>query len=941
VISDHALTMFANAANSTPAVPSRNALRVLRQLAFAGSTVGSFCGVAVITYDVHRRVRVAEQIIENKRTLHTSAPNYDATASAQRLAVMMEAAEAGEFMGLASLKNKKAVPTGDKEEALNEQTLVKPSPPQAARPTPRWFQPGPSSTSMPPVSDSATEMRLRAENRLALAREAREADIARAAGESPLEDRIRDLIQEDREIEAAQFFMDNVPAGEGVTISMDRRDLLRRLFAANCMKGNIFIARSLFRHMEKLSELDSEIWSTMMHLLAKEGHVESVGAIYEKHHTRLTVPPHLLEVIIRSLLESRRLTLAKSLFYARIKHDDNGGLCGAYLDGLWRKTRKLELLKTEFNKILTALAELNRGPTEKVFNPLVKAYIEAGAFEEAEALVTAMPSEFNVKPGCRTLGLVLYGKALQCNWEGVMNGLREMHELGFTQDKKSFAVVFDRVFLEYYPTQPGPQIFDFLMTCINEFKIRPDKILHRHILEAVVERCDSSCVRAINEMADERKWNSGVDQYELVRILEARRVSMQDTPVGIWRMLQAAKQQYGSVATNRRLMGTDADKFSLRDNVLQPIHSDADRTFPESMKNLVNSRSMNTYMSLAKRQEHHIHAGNFTKAISAFRQASKSGHPIKPIHLQLAVISILLDGGMSGLKDAQKLIKSEWPYWSRVPKTQFTPRFPRFVPIFFQQILQVERAQTPESTLFHMALFEFYKICEHTPMFNVKHHLSVSIARRLIREGQSESAVGVLTAVYMSKWRRSHGFDQVQLKILMRAYAMTGHIRGVWWCMMTSLSRQEPVLDDFLVEVKRLMPLLNKRYSQREPESLERRNMVKLEFIKDRLEDKAAGRPYWKGQVVSVCPEKKQKRRALVPTETGRLYDRLPSAPISKMVEMFDEEMEMDYLQKRTQVGFYKLQTSWDENRMVTQSLVQPEEADYPASVPKRNAAVA
>ncbi|KAJ5461851.1 uncharacterized protein N7458_003403 [Penicillium daleae] len=930
--------MFANAANSTPAVPSRNALRVLRQLAFAGSTVGSVCGVAVITYDVHRRVRVAEQIIENKRTLHTSAPNYDATASAQRLAVMMEAAEAGEFMGLASLKNRKGYP-GGKEEPLSEQTHAKPSPQHGARPTPNWFQPGPSGTISPPISNSSSDMRVRAENRVALAREAREADIARAAGKLPMEDRVRDLIREDREIEAAQLFMDTVPAIGGVTISMDRRDLLRQLFAANCMKGNIFIARSLFTHMEKLSEVDSKIWSTMMHLLAKEGHIESVGAIYEKHLTKLTVPSHLLEVIIRSLLESRRLTFAKHLFYTRIKHDDNGGLCGAYLDGLWRKTRKIELLKAEFNKILLALAELDRGPTEKVFNPMVKAYVEAGAFEAAEALATAMLSEFHVQPGCRTLGLVLYGKALQCDWEGVMSGLREMHELGFTKDKKSFALVFDRVFLEYYPTHTGPQIFDFLLTCINEFKIRPDKILHRHMLEAVVERCDTSCVKALTAMAEERKWNSGVEQYELVRILEARRLSMQDTPVGIWRMLQAAKQQYGSVASNRRLMGSDADNFSLRDSVLLPIHRDADKNFPESMKKLVRSRSMNTYMALAKRQEHHIHAAKFTKAMSAFRQASKSGHPIKPIHLQLTVIAILLESGLSGLRDAQKLINSEWPYWSRVPKTQFTPRFPRFVPIFFQQILQVECRQTSESTLLHIALFEFYKICEDTPTFNVKHHLSVAVARRLILKGQSDTAIGLLTAVYMSKWRRSLGFDQVQLKILMRAYARTGHIRGVWWCMMTVLSRQEPVLDDFLVEVKRLMPLLEQQYPQRDAQSQEESNVRTLGFIMKMLEEKAAGRPYWKE--IYSCPEQKHRRRTQPPMQDVKSYDRLPSTSIQKLVQTFDEEMEMDFLQKRTQFDFDTVQSSWDENRMVTGLLVQPEEAEYPANVPEGKAAVA
>lgn len=931
--------MFANAANSTPVVPSRNALRVLRQLAFAGSTVGSFCGVAVITYDVHRRVRVAEQIIENKRTLHTSAPNYNATASAQRLAVMMEAAEAGEFMGLASLKNRKTTLTREKEESQSEEADVEPSPQHRARPTPRWFQPGPSHATAPPSPDNGTVMRMRAENRLALAREAREADAARAAGQLPLEDRIRDLIQEDREIEAAQVFMDNVPAVKGVKLSEDRRVLMRRLFAANCMKGNIFIARSLFRHMEKLSELDSEIWSTMMHLLAKEGHVESVGAIFERHHAKLTVPVHLLEVIIRSLLESRRLTLAKYLFYARIKHDDNGGLCGAYLDGLWRKTRRIELLKTEFNKILIALADLDRGPTEKIFNPMVKAYIEAGDFEAAETLVAAMPSEFNVKPGCRTLGLVLYGKAIQCNWEGVMNGLQEMHDLGFTKDKKSFALVFDRVFLEYYPAHAGPQIFDFLMTCINEFKIRPDKILHRHILEAIVERCDSNCLKIITQMAEERKWNTGVEQYELIKILEARRVSMQDTPVGLWRMLQAAKQQYGSVASNRRLLGSSADNFSLREHVLQPIHRDADRSFPESMNNLVKSKPVNRYMSLSKRQEHHIHAGNFSKAVASFQQASKSGHPIKPIHLQLTVIATLLEGGMSALKEAQKLIKSEWSYWSRIPKTQFTTRFPRFVPIFFQQILQIEHRQTRESTLLNMALFEFYKICDDTPLLNVKHHLSVAIARQLIMEGRSDSAIEVLTAVYMSSWRKSHGFDQVQLKILMRAFAMTGHLRGVWWCMMTILSRQEAVLYDFVVEAKRLLPLLEKQYPQQDSKSNEWQNMQQLNHVMVALEDKAAGRPHWK--TVYACPETKQRRRAGLASQTGNGHDLLPSTSIESLVQSFDEEMEMDWLQNRTQVDFYTLQSLWDENRMVTERLVQPEEAEYPTKVPTVQAAVA
>jgi hypothetical protein len=51
--------------------------------------------------------------------------------------------------------------------------------------------------------------------------------------------------------------------------------------------------------------------------------------------------------------------------------------------------------------------------------------------------------------------------------------------------------------------------------------------------------------------------------------------------------------------------------------------------------------------------------------------------------------------------------------------------------------------------------------------------------------------------------------------------------------------------------------------------------------------------------------------------------------------------MEMDFLQKRTQFDFDTVQSSWDENRMVTGLLVQPEEAEYPANVPEGKAAVA
>ncbi|ETN40539.1 uncharacterized protein HMPREF1541_04816 [Cyphellophora europaea CBS 101466] len=84
-------------ASNAPPVPSKNALRALRNLAFANPTiifgaVGSACCAAAVSYEAQRRVRLAEQIIATKRTLR-SISDGKGNARARR---MFEAAEKGE-----------------------------------------------------------------------------------------------------------------------------------------------------------------------------------------------------------------------------------------------------------------------------------------------------------------------------------------------------------------------------------------------------------------------------------------------------------------------------------------------------------------------------------------------------------------------------------------------------------------------------------------------------------------------------------------------------------------------------------------------------------------------------------------------------------------------------------------------------------------------------
>ena len=79
-----------------PPVPSKNALRALRRLAFSSTTilgaVGSACGLATLNYEARRRIQLAERIVATKHTIR-SVSNGRGPA---HIARMCEAAENGE-----------------------------------------------------------------------------------------------------------------------------------------------------------------------------------------------------------------------------------------------------------------------------------------------------------------------------------------------------------------------------------------------------------------------------------------------------------------------------------------------------------------------------------------------------------------------------------------------------------------------------------------------------------------------------------------------------------------------------------------------------------------------------------------------------------------------------------------------------------------------------
>ncbi|CAG7926705.1 unnamed protein product [Penicillium olsonii] len=922
--------MLAHAAKTPSIVPSRNALRVLRQLALAGSTVGGFCTVAVLTYEAHRRVRVAEKIVDNKRTLHNTAPNYDATSAAKRLKVMVEAAEAGEFMGIESLKlRNRNLPEGP----LEPGTDLEGSPANNPKPKPMislakhharskhsLFGPRPKQRF---DDKNPFHVGLLARNQRILARENKQAEDARESGKLPFEAEIRKLINEDREITAANLFL--AATASAKNISWERREIGCYIFTANCMKGNLFVARTLFNRLDQVSIVSNEMWATIMHLLAKEGHIDSVGVIYDRFRTSFAVPAHLLEVILRCLIESKRLDSAKFLFFQRFKDDRDCGLCGAYLDGLWRKTRSMELVSSQLQQIIDRLESLDRKPTEKLFNPVVKAMVETGRAEEAETLVKEMIPKYGAKPGCRTFGLIIYSRALSCEWDRVMDGMYAMHEHGYTSNTKDFAIAFDRVFLEYYPTHTGNQIFDFLVSCINDFNLQPDKVLHRHILEALIEKGTEEMITMLMDMANERKWDTGFNRKEIKDLVKTRRLAMTDSPVGIWRMLQTAKSGSKHSTSTRRIFGTSSESWTVRGEKIAPIHRPAEESYSKTL-DMMTTKNADLFVPLHKRMEHCINMGNHSDALAMYDDATHGGFVVRPIHLTLAIIAAILGCSKLGLANARRLITSEWDYWKAIPSLRYSKRFTSWSPMFFQRVMKVDPKAIGPGGLIKMAMFEYYNICATTDGLAVKHFSAASSSRQLITGGTPELAVDLLTTIYQSRWRISHGFDQVLLKMLMRAYAGLGNLKGMWWCILTILSRQESIKQDFVVEAKSLLSTLEKNMLPTASDEIAEQ-VRRLQKTVQVLEAKSTGDPHWSN--ISVNLELKKAGRSNQPQHTDN-QNLIPGTCLEDLISSFDEERELDHLLQRKQFDADGHTKWWDESNLSKVHSASPEDPIYP-----------
>jgi hypothetical protein len=833
---------------------------------------------------------------------------------------MIAAAEAGEFDGLESLKDwgwtkKSSVhtePTDSEKDSASDGSRETTGPTKGelfvpAIYTQRWGMNG---------SKRATTKRIGTNGEVSVAQSShsQNASLNETADEqSGFEDSershfifktIRDLMNRHRVIEAGEMFLETHPPTL-TTISMEQRELALEIFYANCQRGNIFVARCIFERIEAVDRVSPRMWKVLLMALAKNGSVESASQLYMKYRNSFELPPIMIDVILRCLLESQRFRVAKWLMYASIKHDRNCGLCGLFLAALWRKTRSIDLINEQFEKLLSILPRFEKKPTEKLFNPVLKAYVEFGRVADAEALANDMQTKYQVPVSCRTKGLLLFSSALACDWNAVENGLQEMHDLGLTHNMDDFVRIFDRMFLEYWPSHSATDIRSFFFGAVEKYSLVPDRVLYQHALEALVEKGNMDHLAELSNLVKSRGWELEFDEDEFLEMLRSRRLARERSPTGSWQTLQAARVKYGQVASSQQILGYDQRSVPIAQVNRMPRTQEPLPWYERTMEDILPSRPIDQYQPLDKQMGHYLHSGNIKGALEAFQNAKAAGLQFKPIHVELAVIATLVDVGLNA---ARALIEEEW---------EGIRHFQLFFPRFFRQVTEIE--PPAEVEIIKMAVFRFYNLCWENPLLIVKHNFMISMTSQLIKKRQYNDALDLLLTAYKSRWGRHVKFNGICMKMFVRAFLATDNLKGVRWCILTGIARGSACNKEFLVEVRRAVASLRLRSPQDTRDRMRKRTayLIYLNFLADILEKKCDGDADMR-TLRSNRSEKRMSRRLHEQPVTSE-RPRCDFASVRRAVESWDEELELDKLTSKTNLNARAVVVleMWDERNVV------------------------
>lgn len=741
------------------------------------------------------------------------------------MAKMMEVAEAGEFMGLDSMKSKSehgpepAQASGDRDTPRDESSAGWADntghgasiPPSSSRP-PKKFDAanGPRPHSRPAQGPSSSKFNFRSRHLYHPSKDTLD---------------VEGLLKERKVIEATQRFRNRPPK----EITQSDHALALKLFYANIQENNISLARELYRWMKKYDAVTSESWVTLIERLAKRQNWNTLSEVYCEYSTQFQIPKYLRTKIVKGLVDSYRLKEAKEFVFTYLEEDVNCSVAAFYLNELRKKVRSEELVETQFRKILVSLSALGMRVADKLFNPLLKTYIQAGYFEKAQRVVDEMKTTYGMEPGSSHLGSLALGMAVKSDWEGVDKIFQDIKALGpSAENRKWFRGAFDRVFLEYFLSHSGQEIRDFVFKAVEEYDLDPDQILFEHIVMAYIQRGDSNMVNELVEAAKERSWNVHLDKIHFLNSIRSQRLNCEKGTMGLWPMFRAAQNKFGRASSSNRVLDFDKSSFPLEDAFKLPHTGEETRWWRKAASVQEPTKRIENYNSLDAQMIHNVHAGKFDAALGLYQNAKYSGKVVKQVHVRLAVVASVLKHGTT--EEAKAILEEERNSFLNYEDETTTP-------LLFKLLLAGDAFV--DRSMFRRALFHFYKILEERTL-PIKHHALVSLSTKMLQKGEPLYALRLIRRVNDSKYGAEVPFDDAGLKIVARACGTLGNMQGIRWAILTAIKRDQFWDRDSFVELHRVLIALSSRATSLSGEKREKfkQELSYLQYLLESLEKK-------------------------------------------------------------------------------------------------------
>ena len=862
--------------------------------------------MATISYEVNRRVHIAEQWVESKRNLQAACPKYDSKARMTTMAKMVEAAEAGEFMGLESMKAKTEI-AESAEVPVDHPNTGGTKPPGDDRSQgasmafssnrlPRPFDaPGIDPTHATPQGPSCSKFNLRSRH-------------FRKTSKGP--SRAEELFKEGNLIEATHDFVNR----QSKEISASDKALAVELFYANIQENNISLAREVYYWMKQHDAVTVESWATLIERLSRRRNYNTLSQVYCDYATRFRLPEHLRCKVVKSLVDSYRIREAKDLVFTYLEEDRNCSMCAFYLNELRKKIRNEELVETQFRKILVSFTQLGMRVTDRLFNPILKTYIQAGYFEKAQELAEQMEKTYRMPLGASHLGTLALGMALKSDWEAVDRMFQQIKALGKSREnEKWFRGAFDRIFLEYFLSHSGQEIRDFVFKAIEEYDLVPDHVLFEHIIMAYIQRGDSSMVTELVETARERSWEVCLDKVYLLNCIRTQRLNSEKATMGLWPMFRAAQRKFGRATGSSRVLDFDKSSFPLEDAFKLPHTGEETRWWRKAASVREPTKRIENYNSLEAQMIHHIHAGNLDVALELYQNAKYAGKIVKQVHVRLAVVASVLKNGAT--EEAKTILEEERNTLLGYNETT--------TPVLFKLLQDGDSFVNP--AMFRRAVFHFYKILEER-MLPIKHHVLVSLSNKLIKKGNPLYALRLIRRVNNSKYGAEAPFDDAGLKAVSRACGSLGNLQGLRWVILTALKREQFWGRDSLVEIHRVLMYLKSRVASVSSETREKftQELSYLQYLMESLERKLKfgddpNRRYLQGD---------NESRTTVPLKLVFLGD---ADPDGSSAESLEPEGNKTAVPKHISQATFELLQNWNErdelDKALAPEVLEPESA--------------